>query len=146
MPAWEALDCFLRAEMDALVIGELSRCVAMRECEAAECLGHSTARPNAGISVQVDLLVFEAAPQPLNKDVVYAPAFAADADHDPVLLQGAGKVVAGELAALIGIEDLWRAIARRRLLECLDAKIGGERVGEGQASTARLAQSMMTTR
>jgi len=58
------------------------------------------------ISVKVDLLVFEAAPQPLDKDVVHAPAVAVHADHDPVPFQGAGKVVAGELAALIGIEDL----------------------------------------
>ena len=55
---------------------------------------------------EVDLLVFEAAPQPLDKDVVHAPAVAVHADHDPVPFQGAGKVVAGELAALIGIEDL----------------------------------------
>src|SRR5262249_41851482 len=34
------------------------------------------------ISVQVDLLVFEAAPQSLDKDVVHATAFAVHADHD----------------------------------------------------------------
>ena len=63
------------------------------------------------ISVQVDLLVFEAAPQPLDEDVVHAPALAVHADHDPVPFQGAGEVVASELAALVGIEDLRPAIA-----------------------------------
>jgi len=36
-------------------------------------------------------------------------------------LQGSGKIVAGELAALVGIEYLRSAIARERFLECLDA-------------------------
>src|SRR5690242_7617405 len=45
-------------------------------------------------------------------------------------LQGTGKIVTGELAALVGIEDFRSAIARERFLECLDAKIGVERVGE----------------
>src|SRR6516165_722166 len=55
---------------------------------------------NCRIGVKINLLVFEAAPQPLDKDVVQAPALAVHADHDRVPFQGAGKVVAGELAAL----------------------------------------------
>ena len=35
------------------------------------------------IGVQVDLFVFEAAPKPLDKDVVHAPALAVHADHHP---------------------------------------------------------------
>ena len=54
---------------------------------------------HGGIGMEVDLLVFEAAPQPLDKDVVHASALAVHADHDPVPFQGAGEVVAGELAA-----------------------------------------------
>ena len=63
------------------------------------------------IGMEVDLLVFEAAPQPLDEDVVHAPALAVHADGDPVPLEGAGEVVAGELAALVGIEDLRPAMA-----------------------------------
>src|SRR5436853_5123277 len=58
---------------------------------------------DTGIGVEVDLLVFEAAPQPLDEDVVHV---AAHADGDRVALQGVGEIVAGELAALVGIEDL----------------------------------------
>ena len=82
------------------------------------------------ISMETDFLVFEATPQPLDKDVVHAAALAVDTDHDPMVFQSAGKVVTGELAALIGIEDLWPAIARERFLERLDAEIGAERVGQ----------------
>src|SRR5204863_9017474 len=61
------------------------------------------------------------APQPLDEDVVHAPALAVHADGDPVPLEGAGKVVAGELAALVGIEDLRPAVARESFLERFDA-------------------------
>ena len=47
-----------------------------------------------------------------------------------MLLQSAGEVLASELAALVGIEDLGPGIAGKRLLERLDTKIGAERVGQ----------------
>src|SRR5205823_10449338 len=53
-------------------------------------LGHTR------IGVEVDLLVFEASPQPLHKDVVHAPTLSVHADRDPIILQRAGEVVAGE--------------------------------------------------
>ena len=49
------------------------------------------------ISVEVDLLVFETAPQPLDEDVVHAPALAVHANGDAMPLQGAGKIVTGKL-------------------------------------------------
>src|SRR5436190_18096136 len=53
-----------------------------------------------------DLLVFEAAPQPLDEDVIHTAPLPVHADRDSVVLQSASEVVAGELAALVGIEDL----------------------------------------
>jgi hypothetical protein len=41
--------------------------------------------------------------------VAIVAALAIHADRDPVALQGAGEVVAGELAALVGVEDLGAA-------------------------------------
>jgi hypothetical protein len=41
--------------------------------------------------------------QPVDEDVVHVAALAIHADRDPVALQGAGEVVAGELAALVGV-------------------------------------------
>ena len=54
---------------------------------------------NSRISVEVDLFVFETAPQPLDKDVVHAPPLAIHADRDLMPFQGAGEIVTGELAA-----------------------------------------------
>ena len=73
--------------------------------------------------MEVDLLVFEAAPQSLDKDVVHPAAVAVDADRDLVPFQRAGEVIAGERAALVGIEDRGPAIIKERFLERLDAKI-----------------------
>src|SRR5215470_11077990 len=50
------------------------------------------------IGIEVDFFVFEAAPQPLDKDVVHAAALAVHTDRDPMVFQSAGKVVTGELA------------------------------------------------
>src|SRR5438445_10752841 len=85
---------------------------------------------NVLIGIEVDFLVFEAAPQPLDEDIVHAPALAVHADGDPMSLEGAGEIVAGELAALVGIEDLRPAVARERFLERLHTKIGAEGVRE----------------
>ena len=43
-------------------------------------------------------------------------------------LQGVGEIVAGELAALVGIEDLRPAVLGERFLECLDTELRAERV------------------
>ena len=78
-----------------------------------------------GELAQIDGLVFERAPQPLNEDVVQAPAPAVHRDPDAGLPQAPGEGEAGELAALVGIEDLRRAMAGQRLVErvCAEARI-----------------------
>jgi hypothetical protein len=43
-------------------------------------------------------------------------------------LQGIGEVVAGELATLVGIENLGAAVVDERFLERLDTELGTERV------------------
>ena len=54
--------------------------------------------------MEVDFLVFEAAPQALDEDVVHAPALAVHADHDPVPFQGAAEVVARRPSAAAGVD------------------------------------------
>src|ERR1700719_5006767 len=80
------------------------------------------------IGIEVDFLVFEAPPQSLDEDVVHAAPLAIHADRYLVALQGAGEVVAGELAALVGIENPWATVADESFLERLDTELGAERV------------------
>ena len=63
-----------------------------------------------------------------------------------MLLQSAGEVLASELAALVGIEDLGPGIAGKRLLERLDTKIGAERVGQPPRQHRPAHPAMMTTK
>ena len=56
------------------------------------------------VGLQIDLLVFDAAPEPLDKHIVAPGTLAIHADRDLVLEEHAGEVVAGELAALIRVE------------------------------------------
>ena len=58
------------------------------------------------VGMEVDLLVFDRSPETLDKDVVKDSATTVHADPDIVFLQPAGKLTAGKLAALIGVEDL----------------------------------------
>ena len=58
---------------------------------------------DAIVGSQVDLLVFDASPQALDEHVVSPGASAVHADRDAMLQQHAGKVDAGELAALVAV-------------------------------------------
>src|SRR5215813_11008517 len=54
---------------------------------------------------QIDPFVLHGPPQALDKDVVVAAPASVHADLDRVIPQHLGKLVAGELRALISIED-----------------------------------------
>src|SRR3712207_3039965 len=97
---------------------------------------------NRSIGVQVYLFVFQSPPEPLHDDIIHAPALAADLDLAP--LQHANKVIAGELAALIGVEDLGPSEPSQRLLQRLDTEVGVQ--GVGQAPGQNRTASMITTK
>ena len=90
--------------------------------QAGFCIAHAV------VGVQIDLLVFDALPQSLHEHVVPPAAFSVHADLDAVVLQQAGEVQAGELAALVGVEDFRSAVTVDRLLDRLDTEVGGQRV------------------
>ena len=80
--------------------------------------------------MQVDFLVFHAFPEPFDKHVINPAAFAIHADLDAVALDQADELRAGELAALVGVEDLRLAIALNGVLDRLDAEVRGQAVGQ----------------
>src|SRR6202030_3804844 len=59
-----------------------------------------------GGGAQVDPFVLHGPPQALDEDVVVAAPAPVHTDVDPVIPQHIGELVAGELRALIGIEDV----------------------------------------
>ena len=74
--------------------------------------------------VQIDRLVLERPPEALDEDVVHVAALAIHGDTDVGIPERAGEVEAGELAALIRIEDLRPAVSGQRLVQGLDAEPG----------------------
>lgn len=67
--------------------------------------------------MQVDCLVFHAFLEPFDKHVIDLAAVAIHADLDAVALHQIDELDAGELTALIRIEDLRRAMALKAFLD-----------------------------
>ena len=65
------------------------------------------------IGSEIDLLVFDRAPQPLDKDIVAPGASAVHADSNAGLGQHFGEGKARELRSLVGIEDFGTALLQR---------------------------------
>src|SRR5437868_4908130 len=77
---------------------------------------------------QVDPFVLHRPPQALDEDVVMAAPASVHADRDPMIGQHLGELIAGELRALISIEDAGLAEPGESLAQCLDAERRRERV------------------
>ena len=71
--------------------------------------------------VQIDGFVLERAPEGFDEDVVYAPAPATHGDGGVGVLAGCGKLEAGELATVVGVEDLRAVVELQGVDEGLDA-------------------------
>jgi hypothetical protein len=69
----------------------------------------------------IHFLVFDGSPQTFDEDVVAPGALAVHADGDIVPDKHAGKRQAGELVALVGVEDLRLAVFGQGFLQRLDA-------------------------
>lgn len=57
------------------------------------------------VGVQVDVLVFEGAPESLDEDIVEGTPAPIHADEYPGVLESGRPLAAGELSALIGIKS-----------------------------------------
>ncbi len=77
---------------------------------------------NRFIRPQVNLLVFDASPEPLDEHAISPAPPPVHADLDSALLQQAGKCLACELAPLVRVEDLWSTIAFQRFFNRLYAE------------------------
>ena len=101
-------------------------------------IGEGIVRP------QLDLLIFDAAPQALDEHIVEPAALAVHADTNAGVLESDGEGAAGELAARVGVEDPRRPEAPKGFVQGINAEV---RVLESrQDSTSRLSQSMIATR
>src|SRR5437764_13917595 len=96
------------------------RALCVVEAEVATDRGAGLGNPLVGS--EIHLLILHRAPDPLDENVVTPCAFAVHANGDAVPEEDAGEVGAGELAALIGVEDAPPAVLGERLFKRLDAE------------------------
>lgn len=80
--------------------------------------------------VQVDALIFQGTPQPFDHDVVPPAPLAIHRNADLSVLEELGERIAGELAPLVGVEDLGLAEASQGVFERGNAEIGVHGVGK----------------
>ena len=96
-----------------------------------QVLPHSlTGGADAVIGPQIHLLVLHAPPQPFHEHVIPPAAGAVHTDLDAMVFQESRELLAGELAALVRVEDGRRAVAGQGLLDRLDAEVRCQRVGQ----------------
>ena len=62
------------------------------------------------IGLQINLLVFDRSPKALDENIITPRSFAVHADGDAGFEKNASEAGAGELAALIRIENVWHAV------------------------------------
>ena len=75
------------------------------------------------VGLQINLLVFDGFPKALDEHIVAPGSLAVHADGDPVFEKNAGEAGAGELAALIRVEDLWPAVTGQSFVQRLNAEL-----------------------
>ena len=91
------------------------------------------------VGLEIHLLVFDRAPQPLDEHVVAPAALAIHADVDRVGLQDVREGIRGRLRPLlgVGVEDLRGSVALQGLLRGFDTRVGlqgrGKTPGEHRA-------------
>lgn len=81
------------------------------------------------ITLDINVLVFDAPPKPLGKDVVEGPTAGVHADSDLLLLQSLRKIRTGKLASLIRVEDLGGCMVQS-FFESLHTECRLQAVGE----------------
>ena len=79
--------------------------------------------------MQVDFLVLHAFPKPFDEDIIDPAALAIHAHLDATVLDQADELRAGERAALVGVDDLRRAMALNGFLNGFDAEVRSQAVG-----------------
>ncbi len=78
---------------------------------------------DAVVGPEIHLLVLDGLPQPVDEDVVAPAALTVHRDLDVMGLEHRSEGQAGELAALVGVEDLRCPMAAQGLFQRLDAEV-----------------------
>ena len=115
------------------LVGRLSVVAAVRAVLVVKAkVGPETAfgLEDVAVGLEVNFLVFHRTPESLDEDVVQTTSFAVHRYLYAVGVQHPGKIRAGKLTALVGVEDLWHAIKLDRFFQYPHAKRRVQSVGQ----------------
>jgi len=83
---------------------------------------------------QIDFLVFNRSPKPLDEHVVHPPSAAVHADFYPKIQQAFGPLCGGELAPLVGVENFRDPTGGgQRVFQSFQTETGFHGIGNGPA-------------
>ena len=108
----------IRGQIVKRLVGALSVVELEPLAKALSEFGTIVKRP------KVKILVFERPPESLDENIVLNTATAVHADLHFVRLEQFGKITAGKLGALVGIEDFRATITAEGFFNGLDTKFG----------------------
>ena len=98
------------------------------------------------VRMQIDLFVLHRAPQPFDEHIVTPGTAAIHAHLTAPVFNQIGELGRRELATLVGIDDVRRAVASERVSQHLDRVTGFQVTATRCANALRLAQSMTAVR
>ena len=81
---------------------------------------------------QVDSLVLQGSPESFDENVVLEAPLAVHADPDVPGLEDRGELLAGKLAALVGVEYLRGSVFEQSFFQRLDTESGIQGVGKAR--------------
>ena len=95
---------------------------AQVRAQAGLCFG------DAVVGLEIHLFVLDALPQSFDEAVIPPATLAVHADPDVVRLQQASEFAAGELTALVGVEDLRATVAVNGFAYGVQTEVGSQGV------------------
>src|ERR1700676_3064378 len=98
------------------------------------------------VGVQIDMLILDRLPEPLDENIVAPASFAIHTDGDAGFLEPPGEGFAGELTALIRVEDLRLAVLGQGFFKRLQTEGCVHRDRQLPGKTRRLNQSITAAR
>ena len=94
-----------RSRLDRVWRNQGSNAVRGR-CKIQVAADRTARLADAVVGLQIHLLIFDAAPQPLDEDIVPPSPFAVHADRNVVADEHSGEDLTRELRTLVGVEDI----------------------------------------
>ena len=82
-----------------------------------------------GVGLEVEVFIFDGPPEAFDEDIIQGSAASIHADADAFPLQFPSEAGGGELAALIGVEDVGLAEGER-IVEGLQTEVSLHRIGD----------------